>query len=382
MKRVLIIHELYGSAGGAEQNIADASRALQGSFDMHMLYARSSGKETAAWNTLFKGSYALEAFSTEAVLKKVQPHFIFVHKCLSAAVLEAVSKSGIRHAHMVHDHEGYCMRNYKYFPWSRRICHKKAGLCCLFPCLASLQRARGAPLGVKWVSYQEQQDLIRADHLLEKFLVASAYMQQELVLQGYDPERIEVVPPVPSPLPSNEETQVDNLLLFVGQVVRGKGLDVLLQALKRVKTPAHLRVIGSGSHLPYCRELAATLPSQHRVEFLDFLPREELAIHYQQCAFLVVPSVWPEPFGMVGIEAMRFSRPVIGFDSGGIRDWLKNEWNGYLIPWMDEGEMTNQIERLLRDPAHCQELGKKGRHFVDEQYAFSQYIERLRLLFS
>src|SRR5206468_9555238 len=66
--------------------------------------------------------------------------------------------------------------------------------------------------------------------------------------------------------------------------------------------------------------------------------------YFRECSLVVMSSVWPEPFGMAGIEAMRYGLPVVAFDAGGIREWLLDGHNGYLVPWMDRATYAARVE--------------------------------------
>src|SRR5207248_1304963 len=114
--------------------------------------------------------------------------------------------------------------------------------------------------------------------------------------------------------------------------IRGKGVDLLLEALARVKVSFECLIAGDGNHRPFCEERARSLGLAGRVRFGGFMPREELNQAYAQASVALISSVWPEPFGLVGLESMRFGLPIVGFDAGGIGEWLIDGHNGYLIP--------------------------------------------------
>ena len=100
---------------------------------------------------------------------------------------------------------------------------------------------------------------------------------------------------------------------------------------------------------PFRRHLAKELNLNSRVEFIGYRSHEELQRYFQRATVGVVPSVWPEPFGMVGLEFMHHQLPVIAFNSGGISDWLKDGHNGFLVPWMDISTMAQRIDYLLQN---------------------------------
>ena len=93
-------------------------------------------------------------------------------------------------------------------------------------------------------------------------------------------------------------------------------------------------------------------------------------------------SVWPEPFGAAGLEAMRYGLPVVAFDAGGIGEWLRNGENGFLVPWMDRAQFARRVEELLRDKPLARQMGARGRHLAREKYNFARYISGLETMFA
>ncbi len=391
-KKILFVHETFGRLAGAEQNILVTAPHLKDTFDLECLYSNRSGKDEAAFEAIFPVNYAV-AFDgppdetlrrVTDIVRQSAPDLIYVHKCIAIPVLEALTNWGGPLVRMEHDHDIYCMRRYKYFPWSRRICTRKAGPCCLFPCLAFLRRDRSrGRFGMQWVSYREQMRCIELNQRFSAMFVVTRYMREELIRQGFAPDRIHIFPPIPVPAgQAFTSTFSDiNRIIFAGQIIRGKGLDVLLRALALCQQPFRLTVLGSGSHQAYCEKLAQQLGLADRVEFPGFVPFEKLAGFYQEATLVAVPSVWPEPIATVGLEVLRYGLPVVGFDAGGIRDWLRDGETGFLIPWMDVKKMAEKIDYLLahKDVAH--RLGEQGRDFVNREYAFDPYIARMKKTF-
>ena len=78
---------------------------------------------------------------------------------------------------------------------------------------------------------------------------------------------------------------------------------------------------------------------------------------------------------------MRYALPVVAFDAGGIRDWLYNDINGYLVPWMDRKAYAASIDRLLHDKNLARSMGQQGLRIVSDKFDFEQYLEGLEDLF-
>jgi glycosyltransferase involved in cell wall biosynthesis len=391
-RRILFVHETFGRLAGAEQNILVTAPRLAEAFDLECLYWTRSGKDEAAFEKVFPVNYRVAFDGPPAttrervadVLRQSAPDLVYVHKCIANPVLEALTDWGGPLVRMEHDHDIYCMRSYKYFPWNRRICTRKAGPCCLVPCLAFLKRDRSrGRFGVSWVSYRRQMRCIELNRRFSAMFVVTQYMRDELVRQGFAADRIHIFPPIPAPAgQAFSSTFSDiNRIIFAGQIIRGKGLDALLRALALCEQPFRLTVLGSGSHQAECETLAKTLGLSDRVEFPGFVPFDRLASFYREATLVAVPSLWPEPIATIGLEVLRYGLPVVGFDAGGIRDWLRDGETGFLIPWLDLNAMAGKIDYLLAHKDEARRLGEQGRVFVNREYAFDPYIERMKATF-
>jgi glycosyltransferase involved in cell wall biosynthesis len=201
---------------------------------------------------------------------------------------------------------------------------------------------------------------------------------------GFAADRIEIHAPVPRMGdPELRSTFSDrNLILYAGQIIRGKGVDVLLESLAKVKSKFECIILGDGNHKAYCEELSRKLGLADRVQFKGFIPQEELKAYYRECSVVALSSVWPEPIATIGLEVMRYALPVVGFDAGGIKDWLKDGENGRLIPWMDRDAFAHGIDEMLQDKEHARKLGENGLKFVTERYDFDSYISDLEGMFA
>ena len=378
-----MVHERLGAFGGAEANVLVTGRAFkERGHQTALLHGELTGQGEAVWNEVFTARYPLQSggvAATQKALWHFEPDVIFVHKLSDLAVIEALVASGVPIVRMIHDHDLCCMRSYKYFALNRRICQRPVSAYCLVPCGAFLKRQRGGLLPFRWVSYGRKRREIRLNRQFQRLIVATLYMKGELLRNRFDPQRIEVLPPA-TQAPTSVHTSSfseKNRIVYAGQIIRGKGVDVLLESLALVKTPFECVILGDGNQRAYCESLSQKLGLAERVRFLGFVPQEQLAAHYQEGSVAVVSSVWPEPFGAVGLEAMRYGLPVVGFDAGGIREWLISGYNGYLVPWMDRQSFARRVEELLLNKKLAREMGGRGRRLVDNKFNFAAYISNL-----
>jgi glycosyltransferase involved in cell wall biosynthesis len=369
--RVLHVHERAGFHGGVEQILLDTARGLAGLGWPQGLLHHDPAPEND-FVTAFERSS-----DREAILRDFAPDVLFLHKVERADTVRELA-GRFPAVRMVHDHDLVCPRRHKYFPISTRICDHPAGLACYLH-LCVIQRGGGGPLPFRLARVGERRRAIQAHQAVRRLLVGSEWMRRELAMNGIGQERIDIVPPIPAALeevralpPSNEPE-----VLFVGQVIRGKGVDLLLRALARVPEPWHATVVGTGNHLGACRGLARELGVAGRVRFAGWVPHDRLGPLYERAAITVVPSRWPEPFGMVGVEAMARGRPVVGFAVGGIPDWLEHEVTGLLAPEADTTALADAIHRLLRDEPLRRRLGTAAVERVRRDYRPGAYLRRV-----
>ncbi len=379
--KICWLQKNLGAFGGAESNVLDTAGALRSRGAEHFLIHREvTGLEEDRWRAAFHRTHRLAPGEDLAgLLRAARPDVVWIHNWDAGADFPALRRVGIPMARMVHDHALYCLRHYKYHPLTRKNCTRPASGACVFPCLAPLQRGRGV-VPVRWADFRAKLREIADNRALDRLVVASAFMRGELEKNGFAPDKIRILPPVPSePAGTGGENPAcePGRLLFVGQVIRGKGLDLLLRALAGWEGNWALTVAGRGSALAHCQRLAAKLGLAGRVEFFGHLEPAALSQLYQRAQIVVVPSAWQEPFGMVGVEAMRHARPVVAFAVGGIPEWLRDGETGRLVPAGDIPALRRVLQELTVDPDLARSMGERGREMAKEIFSFEAYADNV-----
>jgi glycosyltransferase involved in cell wall biosynthesis len=159
-----------------------------------------------------------------------------------------------------------------------------------------------------------------------------------------------------------------------------KGVDHTIEAFARVRKrhpEALYRIVGKGSDKPRLQQLAASLELGDSVIFEEDLTDEELAQRYRRCAAYVMPS-GQEGFGIVFLEAMRFSKPCLGGNAGGTPDVIDDGVTGILVPFGDLDVLTSSMERLLSDPDLRRRMGLAGHQRLLDHFVFDRFRERVR----
>jgi glycosyltransferase involved in cell wall biosynthesis len=165
----------------------------------------------------------------------------------------------------------------------------------------------------------------------------------------------------------------DGFLLFVGDLSRDKGVDVLLRAYAGLQNAPPLVLIGRRRP-----DTPTELPAN--VFMLGSWPHSAVMEAYRRCSFSLLPSVCAETFGIVVIEAMSMARPVIASRIGGLSDVIIDGENGFLVPPRDVESLRQSMQRLLSDAALRAEM-EKGALRRAQDFGASAVVPRIETVY-
>jgi phosphatidylinositol alpha-1,6-mannosyltransferase len=160
---------------------------------------------------------------------------------------------------------------------------------------------------------------------------------------------------------------------------RYKGIDVALRAhalLLEEMPNLHFHVVGDGTDVSRLRQIASDLDTTHRVAFLGWVTPQELAREYARCTVFVLPSR-KEGFGIVFLESMARSRPVVAFRSGGTPEVVVHGECGILVEPEDLLGLYESLRSLLLDEGLRTRLGNNGRRRVDARFTLKEFMHRV-----
>jgi glycosyltransferase involved in cell wall biosynthesis len=258
-----------------------------------------------------------------------------------------------------HNYHGTCISGTKHraFPFPRP-CDRPLGPGCLLAYLPC--RCGGLNPTTMLRLYEVQR---RRRRLLPRYravLVASSHMRDEYRRHGVAEDLLRLVPLFPAgQQPDADPPHRQGLtgrVLLIGRLTDLKGGTLLVDAVHRAQVelqlPLTLVVAGDGPERGPIETAArrAHLPVE-MVGYVGPARREELM---RNADVLAVPGTWPEPFGLVGIEAGCVGLPAVGFAVGGIPDWLIASESGELAPGDPPTALglAGALVRALADPDH------------------------------
>jgi len=176
----------------------------------------------------------------------------------------------------------------------------------------------------------------------------------------------------------------ESIVLFVGRLVREKGVDTLLDALPAVldRRPATVLVVaGTGPNEESLRRRVGEMGLGGRVHFTGYLDDRCRNLLLRWASVAVVPSYY-EPFGLTALEAMAAGTPVVVSDTGGLGETVVHGRTGLKVPPANPGELAAAILSLLEDRELAGRLAAAARADVLERYSWREVAARTEAVYA
>ena len=187
--------------------------------------------------------------------------------------------------------------------------------------------------------------------------------EYQIIPNGVDLHRFSVLA---EPLPQFADGKLN--ILYLGRIEPRKGLKYLLHAIPQVRAcyPQTRFIIASDGPQRSHYEQLVRRQGWPDVVFTGFVPSEELPRYYASCDLFCAPSTGSESQGVVLLEAMASSKPVIASNIDGYRDVIRNGTDGILVPPRESEALAEAICRLLGDATLRATMGASGREHAGE----------------
>ena len=177
-------------------------------------------------------------------------------------------------------------------------------------------------------------------------------------------------------------------LLYVGIVRETKGILVLIEACRELKTRGlkfGLNVVGRFDSTAFQNKVMEKVKDDNLTDEIQFsgilTGNEKYACFYRADIFCYPTFYGPESFGLSLLEAMQFSLPVVATEWRGVPSVISNEVNGFLVPIKDSDAIADRLERLIENPQLRKAMGKKGREIYLEKFGIEKYHDRMEKIF-
>jgi glycosyltransferase involved in cell wall biosynthesis len=360
--RLLLVSRYRAVVGGVESHLRTLLPLLQArGFSPGLLYERDvppgpelidGGLDIPVWSLAALGRRgALEAVAAWG------PERVYQHGVEDLALEEALLERWPALL-FLHAYYGTCISGTKRHAWPAPApCQRTLGPGCLVRYLPRRCGGRNPLTALR--EYRHQQRRLALARRYGTVLVGSRAMREEYLRHGLGEARVVCVPlfgdSAPDPTPPAPRP-LSGQVLMVGRLTDLKGGVELVRALREARQALGraLELVVAGDGPQRARMQAEARARGVPVRFVGWVGRTERERLMREADVLAVPSVWPEPFGMVGVEAGGVGLPAVAFAVGGIPDWCEPGVSGELAPGHPPtvSGLAAALERALAHEAH------------------------------
>ena len=295
------------------------------------------------------------------------------YKRLSPAILPVLKRSGLPIVQTLHEYRTVCSRSTMFR--QGRICLK----CADGKRLPAIRHRCNGTLAKSIASVIEMSLADQAGYksLVSRFLPVSNYQQGLLGRMGIPISQMQTLPnPVGIRTMSPPSAVQNGPVLFVGRLETYKGVE-LFADLARMRPQLKFAMAGDGNARDAIS--AAKLPN---LTLLGHLDSETLDHVLLTARCVVIPSLWPEAFGLTAVEAMATGTPVIASNTGGLSEIIRDGIDGLLAQPGDLDSFVEALDLLVGDTKLATEMGKHGYDRARSDFSERRYYERLSNIYT
>jgi glycosyltransferase involved in cell wall biosynthesis len=179
--------------------------------------------------------------------------------------------------------------------------------------------------------------------------------------------------------PLQRKTEGPVRLLYVGRFNTFKSVETLITAVGRL---SHMEVgefeldlVGEGEQRPVLERMVSDLGLARRIHFVGWVARDCIADHYRRADIFVTATTW-EGMPNTVLEAMACGLPIVGTQASGLRDLVRDDVNGYLVPIKDPDALAEALARLVDNGYERRRMGREGRKLAEREFAWEYIAEQ------
>jgi glycosyltransferase involved in cell wall biosynthesis len=315
---------------------------------------------------------------------KDQKQFHLIHVHARHLLHELQGTCPVVYTH--HNHSSYCPSGTKYLAREGKCCDRKMSY---FDCVYGHLIDECGSRRPQTILHNLQGSFGELE-ILKKFKIVVAansdYVRMQLIENGFPPEQVVTLrlsiqsPAIPTE-PLTSEIHQQQRILFVGRITPEKGLDWLLRSLQLTSTNIRLDIAGEGWAKAKMEQLSRKLGLEDRVTWHGWCSKEKLERLYRQCFAVVFPSIWPEPAGLITLEAYAHHRPIIASAVGGIPEYIRDGETGILVEPNDSEALASAITCLGSDFNGSRSMGKMGHDWLHAEFSMDTHVKHLQRIY-
>lgn len=315
------------------------------------------------------------------LIRDTRPDVVYIlHEInhLSPSIIRAAKKEGVRVVHRISDFFMLCARCD--FLYGEEVCEacirgcfgKAIAGCCVKNSKAGTLLRVAAMKLYRW-------NRVFGD--VDTFVVPSAFTGKKLAEGGVPEEKIIHVPTFTDCREITPCYFQEKYFLFVGRMVKQKGVFYAIQAMNELKESDYvLKITGTLSGAEESEKIKSYIREHHleeKVIFTGFLRGRELERLISRAACVVCPSIWYENMPNTVLEAYAYGKSVAASRLGSLEEIVEDGRTGFLFPPKDFHTLAAQLQKFIEDEELSARMGKQARKKCEEKYREDSHMEKL-----
>ena len=396
--KILLVNKLFYPLGGTERYMF----ALQDMLDSYghetipfaMRHPRNAKSEyedffvsqvdlerpRASWSGLKAAGRVVYSFEAakklRALVRETKPdlaHLQNIYHQLSPSVLKVLKEEKIPTVQTIHDY-AYLSPSYGLFDHGavcERVKPRRYYRAVLHRCVKDSFLASGLDA----FAHRFHAAFGLDERLVDRLIAPSEFVKDKFAEWGHNVMRMEVLPHFIDASRYEPEYAPGPEIAYVGRLSEEKGIGVLLAAMGKLPG-LKLKVIGEGPMEKKLKDFCS-LAQLANVRFLGHLEHSAVMEEIRTSRFVVVPSIFYEPFGYLPIEAACMGKPVIASRIGALPEIVSEGETGALVAPGDASALASAIASLAADEPAIRRMGKAARALAETAFRPEDYYERL-----
>ena len=404
--KILLINKFHYLAGGAERYVFEWAKLLRerGHEVAHfaMRHPRNAPceqerffveettffDEASLWSRMRAGLRAIYSFEAgrklARLLAELRPDIAHLHSfCyqLTPSILRSLARAGVPVVQTSHEYKHVCANQHLYDAWGGRICERCKGGRHYMPIFTRCINGSSVAGALGCAESCLDRMCRLSERVIQRIITPSDFMRRKFLefgvsnesrpARGGTTDRIVHIPNFVNPSEWSPRVDSEPYLLYVGRLVRHKGILTLVRAMGRMPD-CRLLIAGEGPLRGDIQAQAARSRAEN-VEMVGWKDGQELRNLIQRCRGLMAPSEWYENCPFVVLEGMAAGRPVIGSRIGGIPELIEDGESGLLHEPGDVDQLVAAVRRVWHNPGEAGRLGRAARERVEHLYSSDRH---------
>lgn len=371
---ILVVHNRYQQPGGEDIEVAQEIRLLRRNGHKVSVYERSNDElnDLTFVQRLGLVTRIISASDTKSevrtMLRDLRPDIAHVHNTfamVSPSVYEACEEESVPVVQTLHNYRLLCPAATLYR--DHRVCEE----CVTHSLLRSVRygcyRDSHVMSGALALMLEAHRSRNTWNDQIDAYIAISDFLREKFIAAGFPAAKLHVKHNFVESDPGQRVNSGD-FALFVGRLTPEKGLSTLIDAWERLPSAVPLVIVGEGPMRQHLHEVVEKT-NLGCIHFAGRLSREETCDTMKRASFLVVPSVWHEPFGLVIAEAFACGVPVIGSTAGAIQDMVADQVTGLHFPSGNADELAAKVTWAWNNGQSMAAMGEAARTMYEERYS-------------